>query len=384
MDSVVVNSTGHHDRDRALTVGTRRRNAIEEDRRQFGEFAAKVARCVEAGQIDTTDARPDEQVSVYVIEINSATRVDEVAGVVPGSVEDLVVPQTSRFDTGVNIDEGLGPIHQNAVGAGSLHPTVCGLEAILMVDRDQRHSDTEHSTKICRTCSRLHSDDGREPVARVEVLGVTRVVKPDGTTVAIGREPSRRVLAHLAAVAPRAASQAALIEAAWIDKPRSAPESALRMMITRLRRGLGHTTADPAIAHGEDGYRLTSHVAIGRLVFEDYVGQADQLAPDKQSTILQSAVELWRGPPFDGFDDDVFLNVARPLEARYLDALAALQQRLILEGQAETGLARIDAHRETDPFDERFALLAMHSYYAIGDQVRALSVYDQLRRDLRD
>jgi len=221
-------------------------------------------------------------------------------------------------------------------------------------------------------------------VARVEVLGPVQARVHDGEAAAIGRTPSRRVLAHLAAVAPTPVSHSALIETAWQNRPPSTPDSSLRMMITRMRRSLGHVSDRPVLIHGVLGYSFTRHIEIDRLEFEDLLASSDHAKPEERTGMLETAVDLWRGPPFSDFEGRVFESEARRLENAYLDALLGLQELQIEQGRAQVGLGRIETHRLADPLDERFAALSIRSHYALGDQVRALAVYEEVRRELRD
>ena len=220
---------------------------------------------------------------------------------------------------------------------------------------------------------------------RVRVLGAVELgAHPEVANSGAGRASTQRVLAHMAAVAPGAVSTQALVETAWRENQPTTPEASLRMVITRLRRNLGHDSATPAITRSERGYELTNHVDIDRVTFEHLVSSTGGRATLDRARALRQAVELWRGAPFENLSGPPFESERRRLELIYHDALLELHLIELQSGNSTDVQSRIDEQRTSNPLDEGLAQLSMRSHYATGNQARALDVYERLRNDLRE
>lgn len=105
------------------------------------------------------------------------------------------------------------------------------------------------------------------------------------------------------------------------------------------------------------------------------------LDPAAAVALTGSALELWRGRPYDDVDDGGWLE---PYRVRLLEQRLAVQQArigaLLDAGQPEQAVAEVVAVISEPPFDERAWYYRILGLYQSGRAAAALDAYAQVRR----
>jgi DNA-binding SARP family transcriptional activator len=199
------------------------------------------------------------------------------------------------------------------------------------------------------------------------------------------------VLALLLLSANRVVSRDRLIEELWPEQAAGTADHALRLQISRLRKGLGGASDGEArLITRPPGYLFRVEAEeldldrFERLVAErrNALERGDaQLAAVR----LREAESLWRGRPLADLEFAPFVrvDVERLEELR----LAALEDRI----EAELALGRhaqlageLDELVARHPLRERMRAQLMRALYRSGRQADALRAYGEARRDLLD
>lgn len=134
-------------------------------------------------------------------------------------------------------------------------------------------------------------------MVEIKVLGPIRGIR-DGKEVDLGGPTQRRLLAALAARPDEVIPVTSLLEDLWGDEPPPSGPQSIQSYVSRLRRNLGAET----IQTKAPGYRLnTSGLSLDSSVF---LAKARSLPddPDQRLETIQWALNLWHGPPFEGFE----------------------------------------------------------------------------------
>ena len=219
------------------------------------------------------------------------------------------------------------------------------------------------------------------------ILGPLEVLV-GGTSVSLGGQRYRRLLAALVVNAGHVVPVDRLIDALWAeDPPKRAPEM-LHARVSELRRTLrmaGVSSADLLVTRRPgylldlgpdqiDARRFEAIAADGRRALD--TGNLPAGA-----AILRQALRLWRGPALSDVAD---LPFARP-EAARLDTLRlqVLEHRLDAElaiGRHGDASAELESLVAEHPFRERFWVQLMLALYRSGRQGEALGAYQRARR----
>ncbi len=214
------------------------------------------------------------------------------------------------------------------------------------------------------------------------------VVQIDGRRVEAGL-PGRQgplLLVYLAANRDRAVSRDELIEALWPDHVPSSPESALSVLLSRLRSSLG-----PASVEGRSHLRLAMpeawidleaavmgiHRAESALALRDWAGVAGA---------ARVALHIANRGILPGVDAPWIVELRSRLEDIRLRALACVSASSLRIGGTELPAAERSARSlvKLSPFREAGYGLLMEALAAQGNTAEALQVYDALRCRLRD
>ncbi|OLF04532.1 hypothetical protein BLA60_40285 [Actinophytocola xinjiangensis] len=176
-----------------------------------------------------------------------------------------------------------------------------------------------------------------------------------------------------------------LVESLWPDAPVDLDAQRLQIHISRLRGLLGDAER---ITFEHGGYRL--RVAPGELDaqrFTTLLDEATQLAgddPRRCATLVDTALDLWRGPPFGGLDTPVLAaEAARLTELRHFAVELRCEAALRLGRHAAIVAELTDLVAE-HPLRERLQGLLMTALYRSGRQAEALEVYRAARTVLVD
>jgi DNA-binding SARP family transcriptional activator len=204
----------------------------------------------------------------------------------------------------------------------------------------------------------------------------------DGETVALPGQRALTALAVLLLEANHVVASDRLVEALWGEEPPPTAATALRNVISQLRKALGNE----AIETHPPGYVLR----LGDGSFdlrraERRLAAAQVAAPAERVELLRGALAEFRGPPFED------LPYVTPLqtEIRRLEELRLLIEEDLVDAELEAGggaqlVPRIDSLVARHPHRERLRGQLMLALYRSGRQADALQAYHDARRVLAD
>jgi DNA-binding SARP family transcriptional activator/WD40 repeat protein len=217
---------------------------------------------------------------------------------------------------------------------------------------------------------------------RFRLLGSIDVGRDDDV-VSIGGPQQRRLLAVLLSERGRAVSTQRLVDALWPDG--TAPQGALRSTmsyVSRLRAVLG----DNVIVTNGAGYRLelNGH-GCDADEFESLVDTAGRALPDVAVAHYDTALALWRGPPYGEFTGEwwALAESTRLTEQR----VVAREQRaaaLMAMGHRNWAIPDLETLSVEHPLRERPVVLLMQALQATGRQAEALRQARRFRTRLVD
>jgi DNA-binding SARP family transcriptional activator len=233
------------------------------------------------------------------------------------------------------------------------------------------------------------------------ILGPLYADAGTGRGPAVIRQPLlQSTLALLLLRANRPCPRGMLIEALWGGEPPAAPEAALRVCISRLRRSLGDC-APRLESIGPPGGRAPGHrqqrgymvtVRPGELDVEEFTDLAAQGQAELDSgnaaaaaTSLVHALALWGDPPLPDLPetDVIAADIERLTNLRQA-ALDALIEARLATGETEQVIGQLRAIVAANPGAERAYEQLMRAYHALGLRREALDVYRTARRALRE
>ena len=219
-------------------------------------------------------------------------------------------------------------------------------------------------------------------------LGTLDVVVDD-TSMDLGGPRQRRLLAVLLVHRNTVVATPRLVDAVFAGDPTPRAEATLRSYVTRLRRTIG-ASGPEALQRQASGYRLeVADEAFDAARFERLAeqGRRELAYGDAAAvvTTLRRAVELWRGPPFEEFADEPWIQA----EARRLDELRHVVHERLIDAELECGRARemvaeVEHLIESEPFRDAYRHRLMLALYRSGRAADALAVYRDYRRLLAD
>jgi DNA-binding SARP family transcriptional activator/streptogramin lyase len=209
-------------------------------------------------------------------------------------------------------------------------------------------------------------------------------VRDGDRAVHVGEGRQRSVLAFLLLHHDELVTTDRLIDALWGERPPPTAGKVLQNQIAQLRRALGDREATLLQTHGH-GYVLC--LAGGRLdieLFEDLVREGDAALadddPERASSALTAALELWRGPALTEFAFEPFARteIAR-LEG---ERVAAVERRVDADlalGRHAALVPELEGLVEEHASHERLRAQLMLALYRSGRQGDALDTYRQGR-----
>lgn len=238
-----------------------------------------------------------------------------------------------------------------------------------------RRSSVDAGTVLAETC--------------VRVLGPVQVTGPGGLARLGGAIP-RALLGLLALRTGLVVPAESLIDALWgEDAPRTARRT-LQSHVCRLRRALDACGLPDALVTREPGYALTlPPQAVDALRFIDAVRNVEDDGSEKSvesvSKLLDEALELWRGDPFDGHDlfDWAVGEVARLRELR-VSTIERLWECEVLTGGHAQAIPELERLVTVYPLRERLWELLIVALNADSRRADALAAYQRVRRTLVD
>ncbi|GAB3409136.1 Scr1 family TA system antitoxin-like transcriptional regulator [Flindersiella endophytica] len=221
---------------------------------------------------------------------------------------------------------------------------------------------------------------------RFEVLGPLQV-RRGGSAVRLQARLPRRLLGVLLSRAGRPIAASELIEAIWEDSPPGDATKALQIYVHRLRRQLGETER---IALDPVGYAAVVHPGeLDAIEFEERLRRARAALQNDSSAeaskLLDQAMSLWRGRPYGGLEDCVYLEpeVKRLVEL-WLQGLEDRAEIALQGGRHVDLIPELLALASEYPYREQFTYLLMLALYRSGRLAEALDAFQRVRARLAE
>jgi DNA-binding SARP family transcriptional activator len=217
---------------------------------------------------------------------------------------------------------------------------------------------------------------------RFSVLGPLLAEADDGTPLVLTRPSQRSTLAVLLMYARQPPTRAQLIDALWGDEPPGDAETALRVRMRDLRRGMGGH--DRLLTH-RSGYQvLIEPGELDAAGFRDLAahGRAalDAGSAEDAARLLGQACSLWRDPPLIDLPDTPLMRLsANALLEQRRDVREWLIDARLALGQEHEVLAQVRAVIAADQLAEHPHVQLMLALYRCGQKSAALAAYTRLR-----
>ncbi|MFK4102169.1 BTAD domain-containing putative transcriptional regulator [Streptomyces sp. NPDC019531] len=198
------------------------------------------------------------------------------------------------------------------------------------------------------------------------------------------------MLATLALEAGRAVSSEDLVDELWSGHAIGNARNALQATATRLRRVIEpslHRGGTSVLRGVNNGYLLEvppEYVDGNRFLDLAAQGAAHlPTRPERSLELLQSALDLWRGPAlFDAGDGLRMRGAAALFDERRLTACEDLVSALLSVGDEARAIPELRQLVALYPLRERFCELLMLALYRTGRQGEALDLFQRARRRL--
>lgn len=223
---------------------------------------------------------------------------------------------------------------------------------------------------------------------KYRVLGPIQVADDDGGIRVPGGGKQRLLLAGLLHHGNRVISTDRLISVLWHHDTPDDPGGALRTQVSRLRAFLAEAGAGAAALKSEAyGYRLAVDPdAVDAARFEAILEQAGRSEdPRHRLALLDEALTLWRGEPFEEFADLThFLGEVTRLRELHAGARERRVDALLECGRTSDALAAAERLVREEPLRERPRALLMAALYEAGRASEALAAFQEFRRTLSE
>lgn len=231
-------------------------------------------------------------------------------------------------------------------------------------------------------CIELLQRQPPEPL-QVKALGDFEVRRGSRTTnPQAWRQRRAGELFRLLLVSPRhTLSNEQIFEALWPDKPASACQGPFHQATSALRRALEPELPDHFPSRYltvEDGFVRLRLPPGSRLDFQEF--EATLLAGNPEAAIQHYQGDLF---PYDLYADWT-AGPRERLRRSYLQALMAAARSQTRAGRHQPALDACTRILEHDAWNEEAALLGMQACLALGDRSRAIEIYRQVERILRE
>ncbi|WP_338896099.1 AfsR/SARP family transcriptional regulator [Streptomyces sp. TG1A-60] len=199
------------------------------------------------------------------------------------------------------------------------------------------------------------------------------------------------MLATLALDAGRAVSNEDLASELWSGNLVGNTRNALQAHATRLRKVIASPTRQPrgstALRAVHNGYLLDvprDCVDGNRFLSLAAQGAAElSVRPERSLELLQTALELWRGPALLDAGDGLRVRAAAALfDERRLTAWEDLVSSYLAVGDEARAIAELRQLVARHPLHERFCELLMLALYRTGRQGEALDLFRSTGRRL--
>jgi DNA-binding SARP family transcriptional activator len=220
------------------------------------------------------------------------------------------------------------------------------------------------------------------------VLGRVDVVGDDGDVITLGARRQRALLARLILDANRAVRSSVLVESVWGNTLPVHPETALQVVVSRLRANLGPCGA--RIVAEAAGYRLDAGPQEIDLLWAESLLHDGRLAlagdeGARAGAMFDKALALWTGAE-TGELDELWdsADAARRLRELRVTLVEARNDAYLLDGRHLEVLGDIDAWVACEPLREHLRAQQIVALYRAGRQAESMRACEALRKTLRD
>jgi DNA-binding SARP family transcriptional activator len=213
-------------------------------------------------------------------------------------------------------------------------------------------------------------------------------VRVDELPLRIAAPGQRALLAQLLLQPDQTVAPATLIDGIWGNEPPKHPDSALHVVVCRLRRALGSFA--PLLVRDHAGYRMALDAsALDLARAQEHAAQARRAADESRmadaAAGFDAALACWSGEPLSDLAEFPFYDAAdRRLRTFELELVEHRNEAYLRCGRHLDILKDIDVWVAREPWRERLCAHQMIALYAAGRQIEALAAYDKLRRLLAD
>lgn len=202
--------------------------------------------------------------------------------------------------------------------------------------------------------------------------------------VPIGGPCERKLLAALLLDSGRVVPLTRLVDVLWDGKPPATADKQVRDAMSRLRQALADGGAPGLLVTCAGGYQLAvERDAVDAGVFEARVEQARRAAgegqADEASQLLESALELWRGPFLAGIDGMVIGAASSVWDEWRCAAAEELYDHQLALGRHHELVAALRAFAGSHPLRDTPVRQLMLALYRCGRQAAALAEYERVR-----
>ncbi|MDQ1467501.1 MAG: hypothetical protein QOH10_1916 [Actinomycetota bacterium] len=215
-----------------------------------------------------------------------------------------------------------------------------------------------------------------------QVLGDLSVISA-GERRPVTAAKQRAALAMLLLSANRNVSSATLIDGIWGDALPQHPETALQIVVSRLRSSLGPSAY--RLLSGPSGYRIEVAVdeldlSLAQSAFACGRRLRCENDPNRAADVLDDALALWTSEPLLDLVSFPFCPAERNRLRELRVSIYELRNDSLLEAGRHTELLEtIEEWIRTEPWRERLRAQHVLALYLSGRQVDALRAYDAYR-----
>jgi DNA-binding SARP family transcriptional activator len=221
------------------------------------------------------------------------------------------------------------------------------------------------------------------------VLGRVTVVGDDGEEIAVGARRQRALLARLILDTNRVVSRSALVESVWAGVLPLHPETALQVVVSRLRTNLG-PYGSRITATATTGYRLEAGPEEVDFLWAESLLRDGRLAlagneGSRAAGLFDRALSLWTGDALQDVEEFSFSSeAAHRLHELRITLVEARNDAYLMDGRHLEVLGDIDSWVAREPLREHLRGQQMAALYRAGRQAEAMRSCEALRKTLRD
>jgi DNA-binding SARP family transcriptional activator len=226
------------------------------------------------------------------------------------------------------------------------------------------------------------------PRVLFRVLGRVAVVGDADELIELGAPRQRALLARLILDTNRVVSSSALVDALWSERLPLHPQTALQVVVSRLRANLGRCGS--RIVAESTGYRLDAGPEEVDLLLAESLLRDGRLALASNERLraaeaFEDALALWTGNALQDVEKFSFAEAAalRVNELR-VTLTEARNDAYLADGRHLEVLRDIDSWVAAEPLREHLRAQHVAALYRAGRQAEAMRACEALRKSLRD